>query len=39
MRQSVHRLLWFIGLCLASLTVTAAGAYGLRVLVFFILTQ
>lgn len=38
MRESARRLLWFVGLALASLAVTAAAAYGFRALVFFILS-
>lgn len=39
MRETTRRLLWFAGLALASLAVTAAVSYGLRLLVFFILSH
>lgn len=39
MREALRRLLWFVALAIASLTVTAAAAFAFRELVFFILSH
>lgn len=39
MQETARRLVWFVGLALASLAVTAVAGYGFRALVFFILSH